>query len=471
MVRVTLARVFSILKLSCLCRVAVGWSPSSYMEMVGGDVVIGRWDLPTAVAVSEYSMTSTILWIASVVCCAVTYVCVCVFVLVRQVDEWHLAILESVCDVTDTVIQWGRHSDDIFEAIGASRGLCHNGESVCLLAMGATVVIEVFVCCCCAATVHDGPYDSHLGVWRVRARGTPYCCKPSCACELSDCACVCVCRLSSGQQSSANTLAVARIGACTAVSCVFAVDEHSCLSHFSYRVNFFTCEVTDVSVEPLRVAHAVLMSLSWGIMLPLGVFTAMFLRKVPPLSGPGAFWFVWHKRLQVWGLGFAIIGFVLALVMVKGNHWAIVHSKLGLGVMVAGLSQPLNALIRPKPTEKWRWVWNILHKSTGYGAILLGIVTIFLGCQALGVTSASLAGLGNLIAFCLLATLLVVVFVWTKYFRSSITTSATELPTNSDKAFPEISAGEIPEGAPSQSDSHHLLPVTHAPKKCVSVLC
>lgn len=37
-------------------RMGFGWSPHAYRLMLGGDAVIGRWDLPAAVAVSEYKL-------------------------------------------------------------------------------------------------------------------------------------------------------------------------------------------------------------------------------------------------------------------------------------------------------------------------------------------------------------------------------------------------------------------------------
>lgn len=63
------------------------------------------------------------------------------------------------------------------------------------------------------------------------------------------------------------------------------------------------------------------------------------------------------------------------------------HRALGLTVMVFGWVQPFNALIRPHaPTEGekrslLRLGWECLHKGLGYLAIILAVVTIFLGLQ------------------------------------------------------------------------------------------
>jgi hypothetical protein len=66
-----------------------------------------------------------------------------------------------------------------------------------------------------------------------------------------------------------------------------------------------------------------------------------------------ALWFQLHRAIQTTGLIFAIVGFIMALSFVsKGNHITATHHKLGLTVMIIGLLQPLNALIRPHPTPR-----------------------------------------------------------------------------------------------------------------------
>jgi hypothetical protein len=58
---------------------------------------------------------------------------------------------------------------------------------------------------------------------------------------------------------------------------------------------------------------------------------------------------------------------------------------MGWLVMVLGVLQPVNAYFRPPPTKhgetkgKKRFLWEILHKCFGYCAVVLAIVTVFLG--------------------------------------------------------------------------------------------
>lgn len=132
--------------------------------------------------------------------------------------------------------------------------------------------------------------------------------------------------------------------------------------------------------------HGSLMLISWGWMLPTGAVVARFLRHRNPL------WFQLHATLQPIGLILAIVGWSWALVhfnalSAKGeaNYR---HAVMGMTVMVLGLLQPINAVLRPhastEPNSKLRrWWWEILHKSLGYVSLLLAVPTIVLGTKRL----------------------------------------------------------------------------------------
>lgn len=137
-------------------------------------------------------------------------------------------------------------------------------------------------------------------------------------------------------------------------------------------------------------AHASLMLIGWGWLLPTGTLFARFLKHRPE-----ALWFQIHRVLQVVGLLFAIVGWIIALVNFdvfrdKGHH-SYKHGILGMVTMVLGLLQPLNALLRPthdgttKDDAKTalRVVWEYAHKGTGYVALALAVVTIGYGTLSL----------------------------------------------------------------------------------------
>jgi hypothetical protein len=141
-------------------------------------------------------------------------------------------------------------------------------------------------------------------------------------------------------------------------------------------------------VAPVKIAHGVLMAVSWGIALPIGVIIARFYRHKEPTTGPFAWWFIRHQIFQYSGVIMSLTGFGLALYMKwQTSHFDSVHAKLGLTVMIVGCLQPLNALVRPKPNTPKRPLWNFFHKNLGYVAVILAIPTIFLGLSKIGAPS------------------------------------------------------------------------------------
>lgn len=134
-----------------------------------------------------------------------------------------------------------------------------------------------------------------------------------------------------------------------------------------------------------RVAHGVLMTLSWGILLPLGVTIARFAR------GQGPIWFKLHRAIQVTGLLLAAGAFVCAVLMVQvAKFSALPHATLGIAITAMGLQQPLNAYFRPhkvpgQPKSRLRLGWELLHKNVGRAVCLLGIANPFQGLRFLGV--------------------------------------------------------------------------------------
>ncbi|XP_066911351.1 uncharacterized protein [Clytia hemisphaerica] len=143
--------------------------------------------------------------------------------------------------------------------------------------------------------------------------------------------------------------------------------------------------ITDVAgFEKPSIAHGSLMIIGWGFLLPTGVASARLLKH-----RPNALWFKIHRIVQVLGLIVAVCGWGVALhnfdVFSGPGTTSYSHGVLGMTVMVLGLLQPFNALIRPHPPEAGekkalaRLIWEIVHKSSGYIAVVLAAVTICFG--------------------------------------------------------------------------------------------
>lgn len=149
--------------------------------------------------------------------------------------------------------------------------------------------------------------------------------------------------------------------------------------------------VTDVdftvmnnSFRNMAIAHGSLMLIGWGLLLPMGaIFAKLFKHR------PDGLWFKIHRAMQTFGLVLAIIGWIIALtnfsVFGDVGQMNYNHGVMGMTVMVIGLLQPLNAVIRPHPPkdgeekEAKRLYWEILHKGMGYAGLLLAIATIGIG--------------------------------------------------------------------------------------------
>jgi hypothetical protein len=128
------------------------------------------------------------------------------------------------------------------------------------------------------------------------------------------------------------------------------------------------------------------MMLSWGFLLPLGVVCAHFLRH-----RENALWFKLHRIIQSLGLVLAIAGFSVALANFHvfdagASVRSTAHGSMGVLVMLLGVLQPVNAFFRPHHEEPGRRKWELLHKGSGYTAVVLGGLTCAVGASIAGPT-------------------------------------------------------------------------------------
>jgi hypothetical protein len=192
------------------------------------------------------------------------------------------------------------------------------------------------------------------------------------------------------------------------------------------------------NLETLILAHASLMLIAWGWLLPSGVIFAKMLKH-----RPNGTWFTFHKILQPLGLVVAIAGWSIALrnfnTLKDVGAPSYRHAVCGMTVMIGGLLQPLNAIFRPPPPEPedtkmtTRLIWEIVHKGLGWVTILLALATIALGTTILPTVDqqrtfqiAFGAGCGGLL-FLLIAALL----LDSKHYKpTEETKDAKELPVD-----------------------------------------
>eukprot|EP00184_Porphyridium_aerugineum_P003096 CAMPEP_0184693796 /NCGR_PEP_ID=MMETSP0313-20130426/1955_1 /TAXON_ID=2792 /ORGANISM="Porphyridium aerugineum, Strain SAG 1380-2" /LENGTH=574 /DNA_ID=CAMNT_0027151967 /DNA_START=255 /DNA_END=1979 /DNA_ORIENTATION=- len=120
------------------------------------------------------------------------------------------------------------------------------------------------------------------------------------------------------------------------------------------------------------IAHAVLMSLSWLLFVPIAIMIARYLKSKDPL------WFHLHVAIQTLVICCIITAWVLGLY--QGNHDQTAHLVIGCIACSLGLLQFLSGVFRPhKDAGKVRTVWYYFHAWNGRIAWVLAVANVFIG--------------------------------------------------------------------------------------------
>lgn len=155
----------------------------------------------------------------------------------------------------------------------------------------------------------------------------------------------------------------------------------------------------DHVLDPSLAWHGRLMVLAWAVLLPLGALAARFFKILPGQGWPevldNARWWGAHRLFQYAGVSVALGA--LALAWRAGEPpWRSLHSLGGWLVMALALAQVMGGALRGttggparpgapaaagdhydmSPRRVW---FERVHKSLGWGAILLAILVIVLG--------------------------------------------------------------------------------------------
>eukprot|EP01006_Ploeotia_vitrea_P042868 TRINITY_DN66667_c4_g1_i1.p1 TRINITY_DN66667_c4_g1~~TRINITY_DN66667_c4_g1_i1.p1 ORF type:complete len:909 (-),score=474.29 TRINITY_DN66667_c4_g1_i1:1259-3985(-) len=141
-------------------------------------------------------------------------------------------------------------------------------------------------------------------------------------------------------------------------------------------VNLSTGEVTETGEDDLRTIHGVFMGLAWGFFLPLGILAARYFKHHDPT------WFQVHRTFQSLGILFTIIGYIIAFVMVKGDHFSDFaggHAYLGFAIVLFAVLQGTNGALRAHKGAPRRAAWELLHKNLGRLLMVASILQILGG--------------------------------------------------------------------------------------------
>ncbi|KAI8866294.1 hypothetical protein GQ42DRAFT_77198 [Ramicandelaber brevisporus] len=165
-----------------------------------------------------------------------------------------------------------------------------------------------------------------------------------------------------------------------------------------------------VDYAALVNAHAWLMFIGWGVLVPLAIFSARFARPFDTKLR----WFQVHRAANTLGLLCILAGFAVIVYYWQSSyqgavaHFSNDHGQLGLAVVILGVLQPLNAFFRPHreqhrngldglPGTKGReyrfwnkpWTirraWEYLHHYVGRAAMIGAIINLFWGLWYKGI--------------------------------------------------------------------------------------
>ena len=150
--------------------------------------------------------------------------------------------------------------------------------------------------------------------------------------------------------------------------------------------------ITFQYIFSLFTAHAVIMSVGFGLLLPIGVIIPVlpFLRQ-----RKDSLWFKIHKTVQLLFLLLAWIGFLIALFTVAMRDQTLqivlapsptVHGPLGIALIVIISVQSFVGIFRPHLTEVKsvpRRVFEFIHPFIGRSVVVLAAVQMFFGFRLL----------------------------------------------------------------------------------------
>ncbi|KAL7213712.1 hypothetical protein ACSBR2_016274 [Camellia fascicularis] len=185
------------------------------------------------------------------------------------------------------------------------------------------------------------------------------------------------------------------------------------------------------SKTKLKISHGVLNTISWGIMMPIGLLVARYLKAVGPAADP--LWFYLHIVVQlsayIIGLAGGATGFLL-LSKSSGIHHPC-HLGIGIILFSLGLLQVSALLLRPSKDHKYRYLWNLFHHNTGYAVILLSFFNIWFGFSILKPAKKWMIAYGVVLGALILSAFLLE--VWKKFARDGRTGGAHEEVNKSAK--------------------------------------
>jgi hypothetical protein len=188
---------------------------------------------------------------------------------------------------------------------------------------------------------------------------------------------------------------------------VFATGISNALGNHNQRFTFSASvggSASGFSSEPRRelwAAHGAMMTIAWGILVPLAISCSLLRDLIP---GPEGLWFKLHQFLNSLAITFTIVGFAIAVYAINDQsegepeHFddSPKHKLIGLIIFILAIVQGLFAAFRPHlpkadkneenpehPAEKstLRFLWESKHRVVGFTLLGLSWYNVDSGLQ------------------------------------------------------------------------------------------
>lgn len=128
-----------------------------------------------------------------------------------------------------------------------------------------------------------------------------------------------------------------------------------------------------------RRTHGVLMTLSAGVLIPIGTFFPRFLKTSDSL------WLHLHRACQMSGLVLMLAGYIVGKNINAGVIVQPVHFAIGTLALILCIVAALLGIFRPhlpgknEPISPRRVAWSWVHFGVGRLAVIFGVTNVFIG--------------------------------------------------------------------------------------------
>ncbi|KAJ4896178.1 Cytochrome b561 and DOMON domain-containing protein [Raphanus sativus] len=128
----------------------------------------------------------------------------------------------------------------------------------------------------------------------------------------------------------------------------------------------------------VKQIHGLVNTVSWGILMPIGVMVARYMKIYETLDPT---WFYVHVICQLTGYVAGLLG-GLGTAIYMAYHTGMrstAHTIIGILIFCLGLLQILALKARPGKDHKYRTYWNWYHHTVGYVVVVLSVYNIYKG--------------------------------------------------------------------------------------------